>query len=184
MTTPPQPLYRVPGGSGIRGTHGRIRKSRIAARKEKIIELREQGMGLEEIRRTVGCHMRVVKEVLFSGAIRAERIQRHNEELLSFEHLSRKAIKARLEAGDADVAMWWYEKVGVVSKEQISLTINAKNAVIPINQEMIEAARLVAHQIRQAPQLPEAIPVVTPNQTEENSHGNSTIDVGGEGITE
>jgi hypothetical protein len=154
---------------GIRGTHGKKRLERLAARREKIIELRDQGMNLDDITRALKVRMAVVKDVLFSGAINAERKQRYNERLLSRAQVAMDVIEMRLAAGDEDVAMWLLEKTGVVGKEQVNIQINAQNAVIPINQEMIDAARLVAAQVTQGPKL-----LPQPKQKEENSNGNTS----------
>jgi len=112
---------------GMRGTHGKKRLQRLAAQREQVIRLREEGKTLEEIRIAIGKKdTRLVKEILFSGAIRAERLQRLNESLLSLGPKAHRVIEKKLEEDDEDVAMWLMEKIGVVSKEQVSVIINAQ----------------------------------------------------------
>jgi hypothetical protein len=158
---------------GARGTHGKKRLEWLAKRKKKIIELRDAGHTLEEIRVAVGCkNQRQVREVLFNGVVKAERRDEYNERLLSFSHLAIDVIKQRIADGDEDVAMWLLEKTGTVGKEAINLTINAHNAVIPLNQDMIDAARMVATQMMSAPK---SAPQLKPK--EENSNGDTGVSV-------
>jgi hypothetical protein len=166
---------------GIRGTHGARRAAKIAKRKEDIIRLREEGKSLDEICAELHTSPKIVKEVLFSKEIRADRLMRYNERLLARVPRSLQVIDDKLNAGNEKVAMWLLEATGTVSKEQVSLTINATNAVIPINQDMITAARMVADQMRVSQTSKLLGTTKEEPKTEVVEHDDGSNDVGGEG---
>lgn len=138
------------GGLGINPTIKRRRKT-LEDHREKIFALREQGMGVAEISSTLHIKEREISKILFNGVYKAERIAKMNEMLLSMAPRARAVIAERLEKGDESVAMWLLEKVGIVGKEQVNLTINATNAQVNLSNDTLEAARAVAAAMRAAP---------------------------------
>lgn len=175
---------------GTKNLGGRKKKmERLAKMKEQVLELRSAGKTVPEIAKELRVHTSKVNQILFNGVIRAERIQKFNEKLLSRSNAMFDVLDEAIRQKDKTVMMWWFEKTGIVSKEQVNLTINATNAVIPINEDMITAARMVVDQMRAAPpsRMLEVAPVSVVEEKEEpkteevNEHGNDGA--GGEGGT-
>lgn len=166
--------------NGHGSVYGKKRKRLLEKFKEDVFEAREAGMSIPQIATHLHATEGNVKKVLYNGVYKAERIQKMNEMLLSKAKKAESAIDYWLSKNDKAVAMWWYEKTGVVSKEQTSITINAQNAVIPLDQNMLDAARLVVAQMRAAPKprLLDVRPEEKPTEVTNESRSNST---GGEG---
>ena len=162
-----------------RGARKAVRAER---RQRQVVELRDQGISIAEIAKQLNMKVGDVNKILFNGVIKAERIQRFNEALISRNAAGLRVIDAFLEKNDKDVAMWLLEKTGAVGKEQVNLTINANNAQVNVGNDVVDAARQVAELMRRAvPVLPVANVVegeiVVNGEENSNEHGQVAMGV-------
>jgi hypothetical protein len=184
--TPEECAERMAKMRALRGPRDGVRRREmLRRRKERIIELRDEGKSISEIAHELKIRTRDVKAVIYDGVIRATRIQNFNEALVSRNQKGIAIIDYWLDKNDKMVAMWLLEKTGTVGKEQVNLTINAGTTNITLNNDTIEAARMVAEAMRAArPALPpappaeEVIEAEVIEQTEENSDEHTGVNVG------
>ncbi len=133
--------------------------------REQILELREQGKSFDQICAELGTTIRTVRHVLYAPEAERERQRRAHERALFLVPKAVRAIEQHLDNGDGVLGLRLLEGLGVVGREAIHVRVNAQNAQVNvINNEMIEAARAVAAQMKAAqgpadhdlPRLPEA----------------------------
>lgn len=136
----------------LRRLSAKDNKTRDQILDDQIIEARDNGLSIEQIAKTCHTNTARVKRVVFDGVRKAERISRHHESLLTLSKQGIERVREYVDKGDKDVIMWLLKEVGVVGKEQTSITINAQNAQVnTLSNDALDAARAVANLMNAPP---------------------------------
>jgi hypothetical protein len=137
--------------------------------REQVLELREQGKSFDQISAELKTTIRTVRHVLYAPEAERERQRRAHERALFLVPKAVRAIEQQLDDGDGALGLRLLEGLGVVGREALHVLVNAQNAQVNINNEMIEAAKEVAYQMRPQIQAPDVDPPRLPEAVHDRS---------------